>query len=150
MQTNAAVTNATGNIKEDTWYQMTTNINDEGATTNLTDGNGTVIETTSSPANGNQAVLLITNNEDTAIVLKNLTIQTQNVAQQPQSTQKPTSNNGNTSLIAYVAISIILAATVTAILYVNKRKTSKNSQAKYQRKIDSSNPQSTKRTKSCE
>ena len=144
MQTNAAVTNATGNIKEDTWYQMTTNINDEGATTNLTDGNGTVIETTSSPANGNQAVLLITNNEDTAIVLKNLTIQTQNVAQQPQSTQKPTSNNGNTSLIAYVAISIILAATVTAILYVNKRKTSKNSQAKYQRKIDSSNPQSTK------
>jgi hypothetical protein len=126
MQANAAITNATGNIKEDTWYKMTTNITDNTATTNLSDVNGTLIEITSNSNSSNQTVLLITNNEDTAIALKNLTIQTQTTSttspQQPQTTQKPASNHGNLSIALSVVVSILVAATVTATLYVRKQR----------------------------
>jgi hypothetical protein len=124
MQAYAAITNATGNIKEDTWYQITENITDNTAITNLSNDNGTLIESTSNSNSNNQTVLLITNNEDTAIVLKNLTIQTQNTAQQPQSTQKPTSKSGNPSLALYAIASILLAATIVAVLYIKKQRKS--------------------------
>jgi hypothetical protein len=124
IQAYAAITNATGNIKEDTWYQITTNITDNTATTNLSSNNGTPIESTSNPNGYNQTVLIVTNNEDTAIVLKNLTIQTQKTAQ-PQSTQKPTSNSGNPSLALYAIASILFAATIVALLYIKKQRKSR-------------------------
>jgi hypothetical protein len=123
MQAYAAITNATGNIKEDTWYQITINTSDNVATTNLSNVNGTPIESISNSNGNNQTVLLITNNEDTAIVLKNLTIQTQSTPQQPQSTQKPTS--GKPSLAPLYAIaSILLAVTILGVLYVKKQRKS--------------------------
>jgi hypothetical protein len=124
MQASTAVINATGNIKEDTWYQITTNITDNTATTNLSYDNGTLIESTSNPNSSNQTVLLITNNEDAAVVLKNLTIQTQSKAHQPQSTQKPTISSVDLSLALYATASILLAATIAAILYVRKQRKS--------------------------
>jgi hypothetical protein len=117
MQAYAAITNATGSIKEDRWYQITTNITGNTATTNLSYNNGTLIESAGNPNSSNQTVLLITNNEDTAIVLKNLTVQTQKTAQQPRSTQKPTSS-GIPSLVPYAIASILLAVTIVAVLYV--------------------------------
>jgi hypothetical protein len=124
IQANAAITNATAKIKEDTWYQITTNITDNAATTNLSSINGTLTETTKNSNSYNQTVLLITNNEDTAIVLKNLTIQTQNTVQKPQSTLKPTSKSGNLSLALYSIASILSAATIVAVLYIKKQKKS--------------------------
>jgi hypothetical protein len=121
MQANAAVTNATGNIKEDAWYRITTNIAGNKVTTNLSSDNGTLIE--SSSISKNQTVLLITNNEDAAIALENLTIQTQNVAtQRVQSTQKPSSNIGGPSVALYAITSILLAATLVAVLYIRKQR----------------------------
>jgi hypothetical protein len=124
IQAYAAITNATGYVKENTWYQITTNITDNSATTNLSNNNGTLIESAGNPNGYNQTVLIVTNNEDTAIVLKNLTIQTQNTAQQPQSTQKPTSNSENSSIAMYAIASILLAAALAAVLYVKKQRKS--------------------------
>ena len=122
MQANAAITNATSNIKQDTWYHVTTKITGNTSSTNLQNSNGTIIENTSSQNSNNQTVLLLTNNEDTAIVLKNLTIQTQNSpAQTPQATQKPTSNPLNQTIALYVFAAFLAAATV-AMLYVRRQR----------------------------
>ena len=124
MQANAVVINATGSIKEDAWYQVTMNITDNTATANLSNDNGTLIESTNNLTSNNQTVLLITNNEDAAIVLKNLTIQTQNgTKQQPQSTQKPTSNIRNPCPALYAIMLILSAATLLAVLYIKKKQT---------------------------
>ena len=124
IQASAAITNATGSIKQDVWYQITTNIADNISNTNLSSGNGTLVESTSSQNGYSQTVLLITNNEDTAVVLKNLTIQTQNTTQQPQSTQKPASSNGNPSADLYAFVSILSAATIVAVLFIKKQRKS--------------------------
>jgi hypothetical protein len=124
MQANAAITNATESIKEDTWYQITTNITDNTATTNLSNVNGTLTEITSNPNSYNQTVLLITNNEDAAVVLKNLTIQTRNEITQPLSTQKPTGNSGNPSPALCAVASTLLATAIVALLYVKKQRKS--------------------------
>jgi len=122
LQASAAIVNATGNIKQDTWYQITTKITDNTATTNISDSNGTLIESTVNPNVSNQTVLLITNNEDTAIALKNLTIQTQNTAQQPQSIQKPTRKSGNPIPAIYAVASILLAVTTTIVVAARLRR----------------------------
>jgi hypothetical protein len=119
IQPNVLVTNATANVQEDTWYQVTTNINDNLASTSLSDANGTLISSMS----GNQTVLLVTNNEDTAIVLKNLTVQTHNGnSLQTQNTPKTTSNPANSITPLLVVMSILLAASITAALYVRKQR----------------------------
>jgi len=137
MQDTAAITNATAEIKEGTWYQVTTNITGGTADTNLSDANSTLTEITSNPACYNQTVLLITNNQDTAIVLKNLTIQTQNEITQPQSTQKPTSSSGNLVFALYAALPI-LAAIVLVVLYVKKRRKSQKTNTLREAKLEDS------------
>ena len=123
MQATATVTNATETIRENTWYQVTTKINGNSATTTLSDENGTVIQSTTNQTSDNSAVLLITNNEDTAIAIKNLTIQTPNANPvQPQTTQKPTGIVSYTNLALYAIIAILAAATVVAVLYIKRAK----------------------------
>ena len=125
MQAYAAVTNATSSIKENTWYQVTANIYGNTVTSSLSYGNGTVITTSSNLNSGNQTVLLITNNEDTAIALKDLTIQPQNPSPpQPQSTHKPGGNLANPNLALYVAAAVLAASAVAAILHVRARRRS--------------------------
>ena len=124
LQANAAITNATENIREDTWYQMTINATDNSATANLSYLNGKPIESISNSNGYNQTVIIVKNNEDTAIVIKNLTIQTQNTAQQPQTTKKPTSNSENPNLALYAIASILLAAIIVVVLYVKKQRKS--------------------------
>ncbi len=116
----AAIENATDNVKENTWYQVTTEISGNTATTSLSYANGTTIASTTNQNSSHPAVLLLTNNEDTAIALKNLTIQTQNPTPQPEATQKPTSVLGDPYLAVYVVIAILAAASVLAALYVKK------------------------------
>ncbi len=128
MQTTATVTNATGNIKENVWYQITTTVNGNSASTSLSYENGILIQSASSQNMSNPAVLLLTNNEDTAIAFKNIAIQTPNTSPQPQTTQKPTSTPGNPNLALYVVIAILAAATIVAALYVKKvKKAAENS-----------------------
>lgn len=121
MQGTAAITNATENTKENTWYQVSTKINNDEVTTNLSYENGTVIESTKQYSNS-PAVLLLTNNEDEVVAIKNLTIQNQNANPQPQNTQKTTSIPGNPYFALYVVISVLTAASLAAALYVKKGK----------------------------
>jgi hypothetical protein len=120
LQGNAAISNVTDDIKQNVWYQVTTKVSGDIATTNLSYENGTIISNPNNQ-NSNLAVLLITNNEDAAVALKNLTIQTQNLnTQQPLTTQKPTGEHDNSILALYIVIAILAVATIVATLYVKK------------------------------
>ncbi|MGA2681311.1 MAG: Ig-like domain-containing protein [Candidatus Bathyarchaeia archaeon] len=123
MQGSAAITNATGSIKQNIWYSITTKISGNNTTTNLSYENGTVIESANSQNSNNSTVLLITNNEDTAIALKNLTIQTQTpIAKEPQTTQKPSSILSTPNLPLYTVVAVLVAATILSALYVKRAK----------------------------
>jgi hypothetical protein len=124
MKASAAIANVTNSIEENTWYQVTTKTTDDTATTNLSYENGTIIENINNQNSSIPVVLLITNNEDTAIALKNLTIQNQNPpsAQQPLTSQKPTSGLSNTNLSLYIVGAILAASSIAATLYVKRAK----------------------------
>jgi hypothetical protein len=122
LQTNSQIANLTESVKADTWYQMTSNINGNGSTTNLVDQNGSTIENSSTT--DNQTIILITNNQDTAIVLKNLNVEN-TTAQPEQSNIKTNSPTVTQKLTPYVTVAILLAAVATAAIYVSKRR-SKN------------------------
>ena len=115
-------TNASESITDNTWYQTTTTISDSGITSNLFNSNGTLIEstTTKSGVNGSKTVTLITNNQDNAIVFKNLKIQNLNQTQPPLSPEIMTS--GNPNLFPYILLSILLATIFTSIFYIKRKK----------------------------
>ena len=104
---------------------MTTTISDAGVTSNLRSLNGTVIANTPISKNSvmnNKTVTLITNNQNNAIVFKNLDIQSLNQTQQPQTPEETTDEHAN--IIPYVPILSLLATTFIEIFYYKrKRKT---------------------------
>ena len=123
MQGSPALANATGQIKENVWYQVTTKISGNTATTNLSYQNGTLIQRITNQESDNPAVLLLTNNEDTAIALKNLIVQTPNANPvQPATTLKPTSILSDPNLALYVVIAILALSAIAAALYVKRAK----------------------------
>ncbi len=121
LKTYAAITNVTGYMNEDVWYHLTMNIGEDTATSSLSAENGTLISSTSNQNSGNQTVLLITNNEDTAIVLKDLSIQTQNSALQPTQTTQKQNHHGNLNPALYVAILTLAVFTTAATLYLRRQ-----------------------------
>ncbi|MGD0994779.1 MAG: Ig-like domain-containing protein [Candidatus Bathyarchaeia archaeon] len=124
-ESNIAFMNASENIKENTWYNVTERISDNGITANLYNTNGTLIENMVTPYNGtdsNETVMLITNNVDSAVILKDLTVKALNITiQPPKSNEKTTNESG--SLFPYVSLSILLVATFSvAVVYVKKKR----------------------------
>ena len=78
---NTAFMNASENIKENAWYNVTASISDNGITANLYNTNGTLIENMVTPynaTNSNETVMLITNNVDSAVIFKDLTVKALN------------------------------------------------------------------------
>jgi hypothetical protein len=123
MQAHASIANETENVKQNTWYQVTASVDGNGSTTRLSYLNGTLIASVGSQNSGNQTVLLIGNNEDTAIALKNVTIQTQNQGtQQPSGTQKPTVNTANPNFTLYAAAAALAATATATVVYVRTKK----------------------------
>jgi hypothetical protein len=122
MGNGAEFTNATQTINDNTWYQATTTVSDKGITSNLFNLNGTLIESmaVNSDANGNKTVTLITNNQDHAIVFKDLKIENPNQTQQPPNPKVTTKSSPST--IPYVALSIVLAGTCAAVAYIKRKK----------------------------
>jgi hypothetical protein len=124
-ESNIAFMNASENIKENTWYNVTERISDNGITANLYNTNGTLIENMVTPYNGtdsNETVMLITNNVDSAVILKDLTVKALNITiQPPKSNEKTTNESG--LLFPYVSLSILLVATFSvAVVYVKKKR----------------------------
>jgi hypothetical protein len=118
----ATFTNASQNINDNTWYHTTTTLSDSGITSNLFTLNGTLVESTTanSTVNESKTVTLITNNQDNAVVLKDLKIENLNQTQQPSSPEKTTISNP--ILFPFIVLSILLAATLTSVFYIKRKK----------------------------
>ena len=117
--------NASENIRENSWYNVTASISDNVMTANLYNTNGTLIESKVTPynaTNSNEMVMLIANNVDSAVILKDLTIQPLNSSTQlSQSIEKP--SNGSELLLLYISLSILLVATFSvAVIYLKKKR----------------------------
>ncbi len=122
---NTAFMNASENVKENAWYQVTESMSDNGITANLYNTNGTLIESTVTPYNAtasNEMIMLITNNVDSAVIFKDLTVQAlNNATPSPVSNEKTT--NESRLLFPYVILSILLVATFSvALVYVKKKR----------------------------
>ena len=125
---NTGFMNASEDIKENAWYNITATISDNGIAANLYNTNGTLIESTVSPynaTNSNEMVMLITNNVDNAVIFKNLTVNTFSNLVQPQ-TSKGKTINKNGSLFPYVGLTILLVATFLVVLVYAKKKRQMN------------------------
>jgi len=125
---NTGFMNASEDIKENAWYNVTATISDNGIAANLYNTNGTLIESTVTPynaTNSNEMVMLITNNVDNAVIFKNLTVNTfSNPVQHQTSKGKTTNKNG--SLFPYVGLTILLVATFSVALVYAKKKRQMN------------------------
>ena len=122
--TNTSFMNASETVQENMWYNVRESISDYRITTNLYNVNGTLLESTVTPYNAvgsSEAITLIANNIDSAVILKNLAFQTLNdTTQQPPNIEKTT--NGNGSLFPYVILSILLVTAFSVALVYGKKK----------------------------
>ncbi len=124
-ESNTAFVNASENIKENAWYNVTDRISDNAITANLYNTNGTLIESMVNPYNAtgcDETIMLITNNLDSAVIFKDLTIQAlKSTTQPPKSNEKTTNVSG--LLFLYVSLSILLVAIFSvALVYIKKRR----------------------------
>jgi hypothetical protein len=121
----AEFTNASQSINANTWYQTTTTILDNEITSNLFNINGTLIESTAvhNAVNGSKTVTLVANNQDNAIVFKDLKIENLNQPQQSPSPKETTKSSP--SIIPYVVLSILFAATLTSAVYIKRKRHAK-------------------------
>jgi hypothetical protein len=123
-----AFLNATEDLEESTWYKVTAIITINEITTNLQNADGTLIQSKTTPYDAlgnNEMVLLITNSTDSAVVLKDLKIQTPSNTYQPPENIKRIPSDKQSSL---QNLNIILLLTITfaaAVIYLKKKKSSK-------------------------
>jgi hypothetical protein len=123
---NVAFMNTTESVEENTWYTVTENITESGITATLYGSDGNLIKSMATAVdtlNSNKMAMLIANNVDSAVVFKDLIVQTQNsTARTPENTEKTTTNDGGSSA-QYVNLSILLVTTfAAAIVYVKKKR----------------------------
>ncbi|HUK85976.1 MAG TPA: Ig-like domain-containing protein [Candidatus Acidoferrum sp.] len=124
--TSADFINVTQNLKENTWYQMTTIISDAGVTSSLRNLNSTIIFDTPISINSemkNKTVTLITNNQNNAIVFKNLEIESLNQTQLPQTPEKTIIDYAN--IIPYIPTLSLIVTTFIEIFYYKRKKKTK-------------------------
>jgi hypothetical protein len=121
--------NATEALKENAWYKVTTSITDNGVATSLQNADGAIIQSKTNLyriEGNNESVLLIANDADSAIVLKDLKIQTVNNASQLQPQEVVKIPNQPQATFPYVYAIFLLAVTfVAALIYIEKKKSQK-------------------------
>jgi hypothetical protein len=119
-----AFINASENINENTWYNVTANLTEKGITASLHNTDGTLIKSIVIPYNAtvsNKMVMLITNNADSAIVFKDIKVQTLNNAPQSFESNEKTTNYGGI-LVPYVNLAFVFVATFAAAVYAKKER----------------------------
>jgi hypothetical protein len=122
---NTAFLNATDNIEQGAWYRVTTIISERGITANIQTANGTTVDNTCTPynrTNSNQLVLLIANNIDNAIAMKNLKIQTTSNPIQPTETPQQAPNNPPPGIQCAYLMVVLAVSFAAAAVYVKKKK----------------------------
>ncbi len=118
-----ALINATGSLEPNAWYRVSSSISAKGVITTLEDSNGTLIQSQTIPNNqtNNSVVLLMANNIDSAVVFKDLQIQSLTTTPHPTETPKP--KNVPSPLTGLLIICIFVAALCIAatVLHVRKK-----------------------------
>jgi hypothetical protein len=118
-QSNMAFVNASGVIKENTWYKITEGISENEITARINDANGTLIGRMTTPSDA--VAILVANNVDNAVVFKNLQFQNVNTpTQTPEPNAKVTSNISLFS--SYVVVAVVLLVTISAAMLYFKSK----------------------------
>lgn len=112
-----AFMNVSENLIENTWYKVTESIIGSQVTAQVKDSNGTIIENIAASSNCNNTVILVANNVDNAIIMKELSIQSIN---KPAET-KVTNNINNSSSIAALTIVALIAGLLAVFVYFKKR-----------------------------
>lgn len=124
-ESNAAFMNASENIKENAWYSVQESLSSKTITTNLYDATGALVDSTVTPynaANGNETIMQIANNVNSAVIFKDLTFKALTKTTQPVKSSEKTTNESEL-LLLYVALSILLvAAFAAALVYVKKKR----------------------------
>ncbi len=122
-QTTSRFLNVTENIAENEWYQITTTLSQNRITSNLENENGTVLKSMSATTGQQlnmQLVMLVANNVDSAIVLKDFQVKASPSTVEPQNTQ-PTPITVHTppppieSPLPFVAVVVGLTAAMIAM-----------------------------------
>ena len=122
---NTVFMNATQNIKQNCWYNVTETISDNGISANLYNTNGALLKNMVTPYNAtksNVIIIFITNNVDSAIILKDLTVKAlNNITQPPESNENTTGETG--LLFLHVALPILLLASFSVtVVYIEKKR----------------------------
>ena len=122
MGNNAGFTNVSQMINDNIWYQATTTVLENGITSNLFNANGTLIESTAAnnSMNGTEAITLIANNQDNAIVFKDLKIENLNSTQNLPSPEE--TSRSSPSVVSYFVLSLILSAIAISVFYIKRKK----------------------------
>ena len=123
-ESNIAFMNASENVKENVWYNVTESMSDNEITANLYNTNGNLIQSTVTPYNAtasNEMIMFIANNVDNSVIFKDLTVEAlNNASSSAVSNQKSTDES---RLLLYVSLSILLVATFSvALAYVKKKR----------------------------
>jgi len=122
-ESNMTFMNISGNINENAWYHVTESTSGNEITANLYNTNGTLIESRVTPYNtmaSNETIMLITNNVDSSVIFKDLTVKTLTSTQTPKSNEK-TTNEGKL-LLLYITLPILIIAVLIALLIFVKKK----------------------------
>jgi len=120
---NISFFNVSNYLQDNTWYTVTESISENQISANINNANGTLLASISAPSNesGSQVVLLVTNNVDNAVVLKNVSTQNQNTYPQTTNSKKP--GVAISLLNPYVTLAIFAVAAFTiALVYIKKKK----------------------------
>ena len=129
---NTAFMNASENVEQNLWYHVTESISGSQVTVDLFNTNGTLLENTVTPNNANcanETIMQIANDVDSAVILKDLTVQTNNPAIQPQTSGEKAISGSRSliTLIPYIALAVFLIAASSAMLvHVRRRKLKMN------------------------
>ena len=118
-----AFMNASGYIRENTWYKIVAKISEDEVAAEVEDTNGTVIEritTANNAVNVSKLVILLTNNTDRAVALKNLNVETLNQPTQPAKEEEKAANW--IEIITPYVTFISLIATIVAIALATKKR----------------------------
>ncbi len=121
---NPAFLNASETIEANNWYTITERISENQVITEINNRNGTLIENVATPYNlaNNKILILVANNVNSAVIMKNLRIQNlSNAIVMPNSDEK--TKDGNNCFETYVTLTTVLfLVLVSTILYFkNKR-----------------------------
>jgi hypothetical protein len=122
-QSNTALLNVSGNVKEDAWYTITEDESGNQITAYINDANGTFLGSMTTPQSA--IAILVANDVDNAVIFKNLQIHAPLV---PKGSPEPAANTPNLSGLLtpyFVLVVIFVVSVLAAVFTLVKKKSSK-------------------------